>query len=136
MAPRFIIILATIVCSCHFQSNKENDNNSQTTVFKNINAEELDMLKEEHADLQLVDVRTPQEVEEGKISGAENINFKSEDFERQIGILDKEKPVVVYCASGKRSTKAANTLHDSGFKEVYNFSEGYEAWKDYKDQKN
>ncbi|MCB2261462.1 MAG: hypothetical protein LGR52_00710 [Candidatus Thiosymbion ectosymbiont of Robbea hypermnestra] len=46
--------------------------------------------------------------------------------------LSKSAPVLLMCRSGNRSAKAANLLHDSGFKKVYNIVDGFEGDKDKK----
>jgi rhodanese-related sulfurtransferase len=80
---------------------------------------------------QIVDVRTSKEVAEGKISGSMNMDYFSSSF---IAIaekkLDKNKPVLVYCAAGGRSASAAKDLKKAGFKKVYDLEGGYDAWKD------
>ena len=43
--------------------------------------------------IQLIDVRTPEEFNEGHIANAVNINFLADDFEANVANLDKEKPV-------------------------------------------
>ena len=75
-------------------------------------------------DAQLLDVRTPAEWTEGKVSSSKCINFNDADFKKQIEQLDKNKPVMVYCAAGGRSTKASKILEQAGFKQVYNLTEG------------
>ena len=47
-----------------------------------------------------------------------------------MGVLDKEKPVYLYCRSGKRSASAAEKLKEAGFTEVYNLKGGILAWKE------
>ena len=81
--------------------------------------------------IQLIDVRTPSEFESGHIEGAKNIDFKSEDFGKQITKLKKGKPVLLYCRSGNRSLKAINNFRDAGFtkKPVYNMVGGIIAWQ-------
>ena len=76
----------------------------------------------------LVDVRTPEEYAEGHIEGAVNINFYDEDFESQIGALNKDVPVFVYCQAGSRSRKACAKFEALGFKEVYDLEVGYSGW--------
>jgi rhodanese-related sulfurtransferase len=44
--------------------------------------------------------------------------------------LDKNKPVLVYCAAGGRSASAAKDLKKAGFKKVYDLEGGYDAWED------
>ena len=79
--------------------------------------------------VQLVDVRTPDEYRSGYIAGAVNINFNSADFAQQMARLDKEKPLMVYCAVGGRSGKAAAKLTQMGFKNVTDLEGGMNAWK-------
>ncbi|MEH0157154.1 rhodanese-like domain-containing protein [Limibacter armeniacum] len=80
-------------------------------------------------EVQLVDVRTPEEFEEGTIEGAKLVNFKQDDFMEQMNKLDKSKPVMVFCRSGNRSGKAAKMLKEAGFEQVYDLEGGYKAWK-------
>lgn len=80
--------------------------------------------------VQLVDVRTPEEFEEGHIAGARNINVFDSDFvDEAEKALDKSRPVAVYCRSGKRSADAARELTENGFK-VTNLEGGILAWKE------
>jgi rhodanese-related sulfurtransferase len=76
----------------------------------------------------LVDVRTPEEVAEGMIDGAINIDYKDEGFAQKIGSLDKTKPYFLYCKSGKRSGDAADEMEKLGFEEVYVLEGGYIKW--------
>lgn len=80
------------------------------------------------SDVQLVDVRTPQEFKDGYIKNAININIYDADFETKIQSLDKTKPVYVYCKSGGRSQQAAHKMIDLGFTEVIDLQGGYMAW--------
>ncbi len=75
-------------------------------------------------DAQLLDVRTPQEWQAGKIASSNCMNFNDTDFKQQIEKLDKNKPIFVYCAAGGRSGKAAPMLQAAGFKYVYNLTGG------------
>jgi len=63
----------------------------------------------------LIDVRTPNEYQEGHLKYATNIDFKSSEFKTEINKLDKSKPVYLYCKSGNRSKKATDTLQTLGF---------------------
>lgn len=77
----------------------------------------------------VLDVRTAQEVTTGTLPGAVNIDFFAPDFTKQLGRLDRTKPVFVYCAVGGRSGKATQRLQQAGFKTVYNLSGGMQAWQ-------
>ncbi len=79
--------------------------------------------------VQLVDVRTPEEFAEGHIKGAKNINVFNQDFVEEASTeLDKSRPVAVYCRSGKRSADAAQKLTEKGF-QVTNLEGGILAWE-------
>lgn len=78
----------------------------------------------------ILDVRTLEEFNEGHIRGATMIDFKSNDFKRQLSKLDKGTPVYVYCASGVRSDKAAAVMKEEGFREVFVLAEGFKGWLD------
>ncbi len=77
------------------------------------------------AGAQLVDVRSEAEFRGGGIPGAKNIPVQS--LSRRLGELDRQKPVVVYCASGMRSASAASLLKRSGFAEVHDLGPA-SAW--------
>ncbi|WP_417289930.1 rhodanese-like domain-containing protein [Corallibacter sp.] len=80
-------------------------------------------------DIQLVDVRTPEEFKEGYIANAQNIDYFSDTFDEDIEKLDKSKPVIVYCKSGGRSAKCADKLLEAGFVKVYDLEGGISKWK-------
>ena len=82
----------------------------------------------ETPDVQLLDVRTPAEFAEGHIPGAINIDWRDEDFLQQAEAqLDKSRPLMVYCKSGRRSESAAIALEEAGF-DTYDLKNGYLAW--------
>lgn len=76
----------------------------------------------------LLDVRTESEVSEGALPDAQNIVY-DDSFGEKAEALSKNVPVFVYCASGKRSAKAAEILREKGFKEVYQLEGGLKAWR-------
>ncbi len=80
-------------------------------------------------EVQLVDVRTPEEYSEGFIEGFQNIDFMSDSFEKNIDKLDKTKPVVVYCKAGGRSAKCSKKMLDAGFVKIYDLDGGITKWK-------
>ena len=79
---------------------------------------------------QVLDVRTAKEVDEGKIEGSINIDYFSPKFMENASKLDKNKPVLIYCAAGGRSLSAAKDLKKAGFKKVYDLQNGYDGWKE------
>lgn len=79
--------------------------------------------------IQLLDVRTPIEIERGSIKSSLFVNYFDEDFAiKATNKLDTTKPVYVFCRTGNRSRKAALILKEKGF-EVYNVLGGYAKWK-------
>ena len=84
------------------------------------------LLKENEA--ALIDVRTQSEYDEGHIAGAVNVDFYNKSFLRLVeDAYPKDKPLAVYCRSGKRSASAAKLLAEAGYI-VYNLKGGYMAW--------
>ena len=79
-------------------------------------------------DVQLVDVRTPMEYDQGHIDDAVNFNINDEGFLNQVETLDKNKPVYLYCKMGGRSNRAAELLKSKGFTQIYDYTGGYTDW--------
>ena len=107
--------------SCNSQEKKD-------TSFIDVNVEEFQKFISK-GNVQLVDVRTPDEFKAGHIKNAKLINFYDSDFKEQsIQKLDKNKPVYLYCRSGGRSANAAKKYKEAGFTKVYNLLGGFNAW--------
>lgn len=77
----------------------------------------------------LIDVRTPEEFNEGHLPNAVNIDWLSTEFNKAFDSVSKRKKIYVYCRSGKRSEKAASRLDSLGFKRVVNLTGGYNAYE-------
>ena len=102
---------------------------TQQHSVNDLSPEAFESMLQKNPDAQLVDVRTPEEFQSGYIAGAKNLNIYDADFAQQIAQLDKNKPVMVYCAKGGRSATAAEQLKQAGFLQVYDLSGGMMAWK-------
>ncbi len=91
----------------------------------------FDMIQEQedNPDFAILDVRTPEEVADGYIEGAVNIDFYDDDFGDRLDDLDKDKTYVIYCRSGGRSGSARDTMRELGFAEVYNVLGGMNDWR-------
>ena len=79
-------------------------------------------------DVQLIDVRTPEEFAEGHLENAINMDINGDNFDASVASLDKEKPVMVYCKAGGRSAKAATKLKEMGFKSISDLDGGITNW--------
>lgn len=99
------------------------------TTYKNISKQDLKEVLKTTKEVQLVDVRTEAEFNQGAIKGAVLIDFWSPTFLSKITEeLDKNKPVYLYCKVGGRSSKAAKMLIKEGFAKVYSLQGGYSDW--------
>ena len=105
-----------------------NCSNPEHTEVNMVSPEEMTELLEME-EVQLVDVRTPEEYETGFIAHSQNIDFHSPTFEEDIEGLDKSKPVILYCKSGGRSNKCSKKLKEAGFKLVYELEGGITQWQ-------
>ena len=95
--------------------------------YKNLTSAQFEEFIKD-SEVQLLDVRTPEEYAEGHIPSSLNINVKDENFASHIDdLLTKDKKVAVYCRSGKRSRAAAEILVKKGFK-AYNLDKGILNW--------
>lgn len=91
--------------------------------------ESVHELKQHMQEVQLLDVRAPDEWENGHIPGAKHFYVaKMRDGLNGAAGLDKQKPVVVYCDSGYRADIAASVLQRHGFDDVRNVPGSWQAW--------
>ena len=74
--------------------------------------------------VQLIDVRTPEEYNNAHIGSAKNIDFYSGKFNVEFNKLDKELAIYIYCKSGNRSKQTADKLSNMGFMEIYDLQGG------------
>ena len=73
----------------------------------------------------IVDVRLPEELALGMVDGA--VNIPLQQIRQKINEIPKDRPVLLYCQTGKRSYFAARVLRQSGF-DVYNLTGGYKTY--------
>ncbi|MGB5646667.1 rhodanese-like domain-containing protein [Muriicola sp.] len=78
----------------------------------------------------VLDVRTPEEVEEGIIGEAIHLDiYTGQAFVDAIQELDKTKNYYVYCRSGNRSGQACAIMNSLGFANAYNLKGGILEWE-------
>ena len=78
----------------------------------------------------ILDVRTLEEVEEGYIPKAVNIDiYTGQEFLDELEKLDKSKNYYVYCRSGNRSAQACALMNSIGFSNSYNLMGGFNEWE-------
>ena len=78
----------------------------------------------------MLDVREPDEHEQGALVGALHIPRGHLEAQIEGRIVDKNAPVIVYCAGGVRSAFAAKTLQELGYTNVLSMAGGFGKWKD------
>jgi rhodanese-related sulfurtransferase len=79
----------------------------------------------ESSEIQLIDVREPEEHDAGRIDGDRLISLG--ELSAQAQTIDAEKPVVFYCRSGSRSAMAAQAFRGAGF-DAHNMLGGLIDW--------
>ena len=78
----------------------------------------------------LLDVREPDEYEQGAVPGAVHVPRGQLEFSIEGRLTDKNAPIAVYCAGGVRSAFAARTLQELGYTDVVSVIGGFNKWKD------
>ena len=78
----------------------------------------------------ILDVREPDEHEQGAVPGAVHIPRGQLEFSVEARLLDKDAAIAVYCAGGVRSAFAARTLQELGYTNVVSVIGGFNKWKD------
>lgn len=123
---KYIIILTSLlaVISCKPKLTP----NADTAIPMEINSEQLADMIAKGQNMVLLDVRTPEEIADGKISGALEIDFYGDNFAAEIDKLDKSKHYLVYCRSGGRSAKSIIMMKEKGIEKCTNLAGGYTDW--------
>jgi len=90
------------------------------------NVQELKNLIVDHQAL-LVDVREPSEYQSGHIPNAINIPLRT--ISRNLSQIPSDRPVILYCSTGYRSSMAVMTLHLLNYDNVKGFPPSLAGWK-------
>lgn len=127
-----VIFLSSTVGSCKNKSSVDEtapiESIAPSSMPKELSPADFEQKMKTTPNLYLVDVRTPEEFNEKRISGAVNMNIQDAGFENAVRVLDVNRPVFVYCLSGGRSSSAAEVFQKAGFKDVYNLEGGLMKW--------
>jgi len=78
-------------------------------------------------DIQIVDVRSPEEFRDGHLPQA--VNRPIDQLQGTLGKISKEKPCLLYCHSGRRSAAALKILRENGFIQAKHMKGGLSAWQ-------
>jgi rhodanese-related sulfurtransferase len=94
-----------------------------TEAGNEVSRDEAKKLIEDGA--QVIDVRTDHEWDVGRIAGATHLPL--DELAQRADEIDKERPVVLYCRGGNRSTMATTALAEAGY-DAAKLSEGIVGW--------
>jgi glyoxylase-like metal-dependent hydrolase (beta-lactamase superfamily II)/rhodanese-related sulfurtransferase len=103
-------------------------------TITNINSAQLQNLLKENPKIEMVDVRSPNEIDfiGGYIDADETVNITRGwlEFDLASYVKSKDDPIVVYCGTNQRSPLAAKKLMDLGYTNVKNLIDGYDKWEE------
>ncbi|MFW8602349.1 rhodanese-like domain-containing protein [Desulfobacterota bacterium M19] len=132
-----LVVLVVLLAAC----SKNSDNNAvsksvshpassvtaQAPFHKVLTPRQVMRLIGETPDLLIVDVRSPQELKEGKLQNSVLIPFW--DIMRGNYNLPKNRTILLYCAIGGRSYAAMQIMARKGYSKLYNLKGGIAQWK-------
>jgi len=87
-----------------------------------------ELIKNVECKVRLVDIREKAELPAGQIDGALHIPLSILAIQVENSLPDKKGPVVLYCATGVRSLRAAALMKDMGYRDVKYMAGGFKAW--------
>ncbi len=129
LLPRIMLVLFVSVTFVACGQKNETQDKSTGSEEARIELISPEALSKVNKDIQLIDVRKPEEFSSGHIENAVNMNFYDSDFQSQLKSLDKTKEVYLYCRSGGRSGKTAKMMKDMGFEKIYDLEGGMINWE-------
>ncbi|GAB1446120.1 MAG: rhodanese-like domain-containing protein [Cyclobacteriaceae bacterium] len=124
----FTLGLATFSCAQKAKQGNGDGSSQETVISETVPSNVFQQKIKGTKDVIILDVRTPEELTDGYIEGAINIDFNGPDFQSKIKALNKDATYMVYCASGIRSRKAANLMKEMEFRSVYDLAGGFKGW--------
>jgi thioredoxin len=120
MKSIFLSALLVVLFSC--------TNHSQNQGAQLVNVQTFSEALKSTPNATIIDVRTPEEFQNGHLPDAVNFNVLAPEFQSQVSQLDKSQPVFVYCKVGGRSADAVEKMKSMGFTTIYDMKGGYMAW--------
>ncbi len=113
-----VMLGAVVVAGC----------SSSTAAIETVSPDTAATIIAEDSNEVILDIRTPEEYDQGIIEGAINIDFYEPTFAADLDALDKDAHYVVYCRSDNRSGQAMSTFADLGFTNVTEIDGGIANW--------
>lgn len=97
---------------------------------RQVSVEEVRKALDSGESVTVVDVREPDEWEEGHIAGAKLVPRGLLELQAADQLSDKDAEIVVHCALGGRGSLAAKSLQEMGYTNVDNMEGGVNAWRE------
>lgn len=120
MKPLMTIVLTAafgaLLCACGMINTKDRE-----TTYTMITAKEAKQIMDTQSDYVILDVRTEEEYSEGHIPGAILIPDYDIAEKAEEQLTDKDRLILVYCRSGRRSKLAAEALVSLGYTNIKEF---------------
>lgn len=129
MIKHITIALALVILLTACNSTKTTNDGVTKNSATNLSIEETKEFIQDQEDLFILDVRNKDEYDAGHIEGAVLIPLS--ELENRIDEVEayKDKPILVYCRSGNRSSQAVKILLDNDFLQIYHMKDGYMNFK-------
>ena len=134
----FTLLAAFLLMACgqattshHGEAPANSSVEASNPILKDVSNDEFAALLAAKEGALLLDVRTPEEWEEGHLEGAAHADYWGDEaaFEAAMNAIPRTRPVLVYCAGGGRSGLTAKELVAAGHQEVYNLEDGISGWE-------
>lgn len=129
MIKYIILVLAIGILSAGCKSTKATSDEGEKVSAINLSIEETKEFIKDQEDVFILDVRNKDEYDAGHIEGAVLIPLNQ--LENRLDEVEeyKDKPILVYCRSGNRSSQAVKILLNNDFLQVYHMKDGYMNYK-------
>ena len=122
-----VLVFALLACAIKPKAAADFVKEARAKI-KEITVAEAKAKIESGVPLVVLDVREPDEFEQGHLPKAVNIPRGVLEFMVSTQIPSKDAYIIVYCRSGSRSALATNTLRQMGYKNIVNMEGGWKAW--------
>lgn len=104
--------------------------NEAKQQIREVTPEEVERMSNVASSLLVVDVREKDDYEAGHLPDAVSIPRGALEMNIDDHTTDEERPIVLYCGGGSRSSLSALTLQQMGYRNVMSLTGGFRAWKE------
>ena len=119
-----LLLLSTSALGCLTNAPEEDAGGSVNYIDIPVSEAKI---KVDSGEYFILDVRTREEYDAGHIAGS--VLIPNEVLLNRLDEVPRDKPILVYCRSGRRGAISSQDLIDNGFSEVYNMEGGIAAWQ-------